>query len=294
MLGLIRRYRELLAVAALLVLPLLLFLSGTKEPAHRNVVDRAVLTVFSPVQKAVVWTVEGAQDLWYGYVDLIHVRKQNLVLRKENLHLKGEAARLEELRQENERLRRLLSFQQAVDARVVVAPIIAISPSPSLSRTVRIGKGTRDGVRKSQAVVTPEGVVGRVVAAGVGWADVMLLADPNSAIPVQVSRSRARATVVGKGSLDAARLEHALRTDDIAEGDLLVTAGTAGIFPKGIPVGRVSSVDRKSFGMFQDATVQPSVDLSRIEEVVVLVDPPRTGDATPAETTGLAGEGSAP
>lgn len=285
MLGLIRRYRELLTVAALLVLPLLLFLSGAKEPVHRNVLDRAVLTVFSPVQKAVVWTVEGAQDLWYGYLDLVHVRSEDLDLRRENLHLRGEVAKLEELRQENERLRRLLSFQQSVDRPVVVAPIIAIGESPALSRVVRIGKGVQDGVAEGQAVVTPEGVVGRIVAAGTGWADVMLLADPNSAIPVQVSRSRARATVRGSGALDEARLEHALRTDDLSEGDLLVTAGTAGVFPKGIPVGRATGVERKAYGLFQHAGVVPSVDLARLEEVVVLIG----GDGAPAE-----GEGAGP
>lgn len=290
MLDLIRRYRELLAVAALLVLPLLLYLSESKPAGERNAFDRGLVTIASPLQKAVVWTVEGAQDVWYGYVDLVHVREQNLRLLRQNMRLAGEATRLTELERENTRLRRLLGFQQTLAERTVAAPIIAIGGNPSLVRTVRIGQGTHAGVRAGQAVVTPEGVVGRTVAAGPGWADVMLLADPNSAVPVQVSRSRARATVRGTGSLEKTDLEHALRTDDIAEGDLLVTAGTGGIYPKGLPVARVTKVERKRYGMFQTATATPVVDLSKIEEVLVVVG--RQSAAPPVATKKEKGTGS--
>ena len=279
MLDLIRRYRELLAVAALLVLPLLLFLSESRAAGERNVFERGLVTVFSPAQRAVVWTVNGAQDLWFDYVDLVHVRQHNQRLRREVLRLEGEATAQQELRQENRRLRGLLDFRRTMGTRSVAAPIIAVGGDPALVRTVRVGQGTSAGIGPGQAVVTPAGVVGSVVSAGPGWADVMLLADPNSAIAVQVSRSRARATVRGTGDLGQARLANALRTDDIAEGDLLVTAGTGGIFPKGLPVGRVTKVTRKKYGMFQAALVVPAVDLSKVEEVLVLTGPHRSAAA---------------
>lgn len=271
MLHLLRRYRELIGVVALLAVPLVLYVAGTKDVGQRNIVDRGILTVFAPVQKAVTWAIEGGQDLWYGYIYLVDVREENLALRAESLVLRGRVAAVDEVLGENERLRRLLAFRRAVDRDVVPAPLIAIAANPALSRTVRIGKGTRDGVRPPHAVVTPEGVVGRVVAAGPGWADVMLIADPNSYVAAVVSRSRARLAVRGTGALDEQLVEHALRTDDLEDGDLLVTSGTGGIYPKGLHVGRLSAVKRPIHGMFQTARLVPSVDLSRIEEVLVLI-----------------------
>jgi rod shape-determining protein MreC len=270
MLSILRRYRELLVVVALMALPLLLFLAGTKEPGEQGPVDRAILTVFAPVQKAVFWAADGVQDRWYGYVWLVGVRDQNMALRRENLRLTGEVGVADELREENERLRRILGFQQRLGEEAVAAPVVAVGARPAFSRSVRLGRGTRDGIRPGDPVVTPEGIVGRVVAAGSGWADVMLIADPNSAVPAIATRSRARATVRGTGEIGAARLDHAARTDDIAEGDLLVTAGTGGIYPKGLPIGRVARLQRRPHGMFQEAEVVPVVDLSRLEEAIVL------------------------
>ncbi|MFW6368982.1 MAG: rod shape-determining protein MreC [Myxococcota bacterium] len=282
MLSILRRYRELLVVMVLMALPLLLFLAGNREQGQRNVVDRAVLTVFSPVQKAVFWVVDGVQDLWFGYVYLVGVREHNEELRRENLRLAGRVGEADELRLENERLRRILGFKDRVDGEPVAAPIIAIGARQAFSRSWRLGRGTGDGISVGNAVVTPEGV-------GEGWADVMSIADPNSAVPALASRSRARATVQGTGRLDRALLDHAARTDDIVEGDLLVTAGTGGIYPKGLPIGRVAGLRRRPHGLFLQAEVVPVVDLARVEEVLVL-----TGNRESAEVSEDLAEGGSP
>ncbi|RMG18128.1 MAG: rod shape-determining protein MreC [Deltaproteobacteria bacterium] len=275
MLDFFRRYRELLVVAALLVLPLLLYVSESKEPAARGPLDRALVTLASPIQKAIVYTVEGAQDLWQEYLWLVGVQEENLRLRRKVLRLTALEVRAQELEAENVRLRALLGFRARVQSEAVAAPVIGVGTQPALARTLRLGQGEAAGVRPGDAVVTHAGVVGRVVAVGPGWSDAMLLADPSSAIPVLVARSRARATVRGTGDLDRAVLEHALRTDDIQEGDLLVTSGTGGVFPKGIPVGRVTGIERKAYGMFQLAEVIPAVDLARVEEVLILLGSPQ-------------------
>ncbi len=270
MLDFLRRYRELIVVAALLVLPLLLYLSGRKPEPDRNVFDRVILAIAAPLQKAVVSAAEAAQDLWHGYVYLVGVEEENVELRRRLLRLEAQVQRAEEIARENDRLRALLDLGRRSTRRAVAAPVVGVGTNPGLVRSIRLGQGEAAGVRVGDPVVTHAGVVGRVVSAGAGYADVLLLADPNSAVPVIVARSRARATVRGTGELSRAVLDHALRTDAIQEGDLLLTSGTGGIFPKGLPVGRVSDVQRKPYGMFQRATVIPAVDLSKVEEVLVL------------------------
>ncbi len=272
MFSIFRRYRELLVVSALIALPLLLFLAGTKEAGERGVVDKAVITVFSPIQKAVTWTVHGAQDIWFGYLYLVGVREENKELRAEILQLRSLALQADEVMLENERLRELVDFKERLGLETVPAGIIAIGAVPAFSRSIRVGKGVGDGISLGDPVITPKGVVGRVVAAGPGWADVMLLSDPNSAVPVVSSRTRTRATVRGTGDMTTAVLDHAARTDDLSEGDLLVTSGTGGIFPRGLPVAEVQEIRRRPHGMFQRGEVSPLVDLTRLEEVLVLVD----------------------
>jgi len=152
----------------------------------------------------------------------------------------------------------------------LIASVIGVGVAPGLARTIRVGRGQGAGVRVNQPAVTPLGAVGAVVAVGAGWSDVLLLADPNAATAAQVVRSRARVTVRGTGALDEATLENALRTDDVIEGDLLVTSGTGGVFPKGIPIGRVSGIERGTHGLFQRARVIPVVDLGRLDELMIL------------------------
>jgi rod shape-determining protein MreC len=120
-------------------------------------------------------------------------------------------------------------------------------------------------------VVAADGVVGRVHTVSGHSADVLLLTDRNSSIAVRVDRSRARANVRGSGGPGPARLEHALRSDDLIEGDALVTSGTDGVFPRGLRVGAVTRVRRAGHGLYQAAEVVPAVDVNRLEEVLVLV-----------------------
>ncbi|MDF1566273.1 MAG: rod shape-determining protein MreC [Deltaproteobacteria bacterium] len=270
--ALLRRYRELTVVVLLLVVPFLLFTAGSKAPGKRNAADRAVLWLSSPIQRAVVWTVEGVQDLFHNYVYLVGVEDENEQLRRKVLRLQGEVDASQEIAVENTRLRRLLDLSREDGLPPIVAPVIGVGVTPTLARTLRLGRGKEGGIRVDQPVVAPEGVVGSVVAVGQGWSDTLLLADPNSAVAAQVVRSRARVTVRGTGALDEAVLENALRTDDIVDGDLLVTSGTGGIYPKGLPVGRVTGVTRGQHGLFQSAKVIPVVDLARLDEVMILAD----------------------
>jgi rod shape-determining protein MreC len=119
-------------------------------------------------------------------------------------------------------------------------------------------------------VVTADGVVGIVQRVTGSFADIVLITDPNSKIAVKVQRSRVRATATGKGESRALRLENALRTEDLQEGDQVVTSGTDGVFPPGLLVGRITSLQRRNYGMVQSADILPAVDMTKLEEVLVI------------------------
>jgi rod shape-determining protein MreC len=125
-------------------------------------------------------------------------------------------------------------------------------------------------------------VVGRIHTVSSGTADVLVLTDANSSIGVRVDRTRARANVRGTGKPDLCRLDYALRAEDIIEGDPVVTAGTDGVFPRGLAVGKVTRLERKPHGLFQEAKVVPAVDVTRVEEVLVLTSWERTTEVQPA------------
>jgi rod shape-determining protein MreC len=145
-----------------------------------------------------------------------------------------------------------------------------------------IDRGADAGVARTMPVVIADGVVGRVHSVAGATADVLVLTDRNSSIAVRVERTRVRANVRGLGKPGAAKLDYALRTEDMIEGDLLVTSGTDGVFPPGLPVGKVTSLERNVHGLFQEAVVVPAVDVTRLEELLVVTTWERTAEILPA------------
>ncbi|HTN51011.1 MAG TPA: rod shape-determining protein MreC [Anaeromyxobacter sp.] len=283
MFALLRRYRDLLLVAALLVVPLGVFFANAKKASERSSLDRAVLWLTTPVERAVAWTVTGSLEAWHGYVALRHVREQNVELRHELTRLQVERQQLLSDRSEAERLRRLLSFEEAAPMRTYLgAKVIGVRLGPTGLQLVTIDRGSADGVARMMPVVVADGVVGRVHAVDGHAADVLVLTDRNSSIAVRVERTRARANVRGLGKPDACKLDYALRAEDVIEGDALVTSGTDGVFPGGLPVGRVTQLRKSANGLFQEGTVIPGVDVTRVEEVLVITSAERAPEALPA------------
>jgi rod shape-determining protein MreC len=168
----------------------------------------------------------------------------------------------------NSRLKQLLDFRGHLSGTAVTASIIANSAS-SWFQSCLLDKGSADGVRKGMAVVTPLGVVGQVVSVTPRTAKVLLLTDPNSGIDVLVQRTRARGIV--SGSLENGTvLKYVKRSEDIQEGDRLITSGTDGVFPKGMMVGTVIKVMKQHIGLFQFVEVLPAVQPARVEDVLVV------------------------
>jgi rod shape-determining protein MreC len=171
----------------------------------------------------------------------------------------------------NRRLQQLLDFRAELPNSAITATIIA-SSATSWFQSCVLNKGSADGVRKGMAVVTPLGVVGKVVAVTGGTAKVLLLTDPNSGIDVLVQRTRSRGIV--SGSLESGTvLKYIKRSEDVQEGDRLVTSGLDNIFPKGLLVGTVIRVRKQNRGLFQSVEVWPAVQAARVEEVLVIGAP---------------------
>lgn len=287
----LRRYRDPLIVLTLLSLPFVFYVSNSKEVRDHNFFDKAVVTVSAPVQWLVRGTVEGVINVWHRYVDLIDTQEKNLTMAVELGRLRGQLARDEEMRLENDRLRSLLSMRhRAAGVPMVHAQIIAMSPTP-LFRSVRIDRGTNDGLVVGSAVVNADGVVGRVAAVTMQWADVMLLVDANSSTDVLVQRTRARARVRGFGSDQriGIQVEYLSRTADVQPGDVLVTSGVGEVFPKGLRVGKVIGTETRAFGLYQNATIEPAVDVAKLEDVMVVIGrwaPGTTFETPESETQG--------
>jgi len=283
-LSFLRRHREPLLVCILLAHALGMFLGSNRRVREPNLVDRLALAVTAPVQRAVVATVDGVAGAWSQYVSLRSVRRENAQLAEENGKLRADVVGLAEARAENERLRRLIHYEEVNTGPKVVARVLGINPDPN-RLTVRIDRGEGDGVRRGQAVVTPDGVVGQVLRATASAADVLVVFDPNSRLGGRVQRTRARVGISGAGDDQALKLEYLLRTEDLEEGDLVVTSGTDGVYPPGLVVGRVTGVQRQTSGMFLNAGILPAVNFTRLEEVLVLAPQPSAA-AFPVRTEG--------
>jgi len=242
-------------------------LSRSGNRVRNDTLGRLFLDGMAPIMRVATELTRTVAGVWNGITGAFQLRDQVRFLRRELREQKREVARLGELQLENERLRKLLSFRPEVETEVVTARVVG-ADALGLSRSLAIDRGTLDGVRKGAAVLAPEGVVGQVLLAGRHAARVLLITDHNSGVDGIVQRTRARGIV--EGALGGGcGLKFVKRTERLEVGDLVVTSGMDGIFPKGLPIGRIASIDKRGQSLFQYATVEPTVDFGRLEEVLV-------------------------
>lgn len=273
--SILKRFREPIFVAALMAIPFVIFFVKARKGRELNMLDRVVVALTAPVEKTITLAAFAAVDVWQGYVALRGVREENLALRRESIKMRSLEPQITEVRLENDRLRRLLDYvDKQLPMRLMIARVVAVGASPH-SHTLRIARGAEDGVVKGTPVISPDGVVGIVSQLTASYADVQLIVSPLSAVPAISQRTRSRSTVKGTGDIARCKLTYALRTDDVQEGDVLVTAGGPGSFPQGLKVGRVTNVAKKPHGLFLDAEVVPAVDFSRLDEVEVVIESSR-------------------
>ncbi|OGP89634.1 MAG: rod shape-determining protein MreC [Deltaproteobacteria bacterium RBG_16_48_10] len=267
---LFRRYTLPTIIILLLVFSLVLMSLRVKQRKGVDFFDALLMEFCSPFQKASTFIIKTIHGIFQEYLFLVHLQKENVMLKQKMAELQRENHQMKEMALANERLQRLLQFREKISSTVIAAEVIGQDPS-SWFKSVTINKGEKDGVRKGMAVISPKGVVGQILKTGPYHSVVLLITDYNSAIDSIVQRTRAKTIVEGKGE-NRCQLKYLLRAEDIGVGDIIVTSGLSGNFPKGLMVGEILKVDKKGHGIFQYAELVPSVDLTKLEEVLVIAD----------------------
>ncbi|MGD8366482.1 MAG: rod shape-determining protein MreC [Desulfobacterales bacterium] len=248
---------------------IILSVTSTRYPSFGP--GRVAVALVAPFQNAVVSTTRFARNIWRRYFLLIGVAQENEELKRSLARARQKNHRLQEVALANQRLRSLLEFQKTSDRRVVAAEVIGKDPSPWF-RSIIIDKGKKDGLTKSLPVVVPEGVVGQVIEVAALYSRVLLVIDQNSAVDALVQRTRARGIVAGATD-SGCMFKYVLRKHDVQVGDVVITSGLDGVFPKGLRVGQVSGVVKRTAGIFQEVTVAPYADFETLEEVLVILNP---------------------
>lgn len=271
----LERHRVTIASFAAVAIPLFLLYVHGRSPRRTTVVEYSLLKVTSPVQHAASRMLGGVEDVWSGYVSLVDLAEENEGLEREVAVLTAEALRAKELRYENRRLRRLLEFKRGrTKLDTVAAHVIGQDVSP-YARVVRIAidLGAEDGLEEGMPVVASEGLVGRVKQIAGRYAEVMLTVDARSSVNVRVAGKGVTGSLEGTGAADAytARLLFLNKAEPLEVGDTLITSGHDKIFPPGIEVGYIRSLDERQRGLYYELQVAPAVNFSTLEEVLVVL-----------------------
>jgi rod shape-determining protein MreC len=265
--GFIVKHRKSLILLFLFILLFWLVTLQVKN-GRFTFMEKPVLAVSGFFERVISWPFNTVASIGKGYIFLIGTQQENERLRSENERLRLENGIMNELLQENERLRDALAFKRTSPPSAVMAEVIGRRSSP-VSSTITLNKGADQGIRKDMAVITAQGVVGKVQAVLSGTAKVLLLTDPGSTIAVRVMRNREEGLLEGK--LVNCSLKYVSYYVDIQEGDVLVTSGLDGIYPKGLAVATVVNVSKHEANPFQTVVAEPVVGLSRLEEALVLL-----------------------
>ncbi len=239
---------------------------------QRQATDSKVLAPFAAVVSAVTNSYanfsHGVRETVSFYLNVINIKAQNQTLADENRELKARLSQFDEILNENERLNTLLDFKKNDHLDLLAARVIGTDVNPDYD-TIRINRGTRDGLKPFMAVISTEGAVGYIFRPQASSSQVLLLSDRNSVIDGHVQRSRARGLVEGH-SRDKLKMTHLLRADDVVVNDIVVTSGINRIFPKGFPLGKVTSVEKDAYGISQNVELEPTANPYNLDEVFVV------------------------
>ena len=267
------RYRNLVILVGVLFLQVLGLATQVKrsgnDAEHTRLIRIWVVGAITPFERGVVWLQNGTGNLWHNYFYLRGVRAENRQLKEQIEQLRLEQVRLSEDAAQARRLQTLLAFKEQFISRTVAAQVIGSSGS-DLSRIVTIDKGKSAGLESDMAVITSDGIVGKVLLVYPSVSQVLLLNDQSSGVGVILEKTRLQGVLRGTASGEVA-LERVMSDEQVPVGETVLTSGGDRIFPKGLPVGTVMKVGNGK-DLFLNIKVKPSADLSKLEEVLVLVE----------------------
>lgn len=272
-LAFLKEHRNGLTALIFLILAVTLLISARATSSGMNILNQMVMDATGMVQQYLLLPLDLVQGGRDRIQEMARLAEENQAMKDELLQLRPTGTAMEELRQENQRLRRLLDMPLEPGYRRLVARVVGESSS-AFSRSFLINSGSFNGLTMDSVAVNDAGLAGRVVQLGEQTALVLALPDLNSRVPVLAQRSRVQGIITGSNGLHL-ELNYVPTGADIEEGDTLLTSGADGIFPKGLKVGTVESISSQADeGLFLKITVHPAVDFSRIEEVAILLPLP--------------------
>lgn len=268
-LRLLARYRRTVVLGSAILFSFFLMTMAARQEEHLTpFLKRVLLESVSPFLKATTYLRDGVADVWGNYVDLRGVRQENLRLKKEIEAYQVRLRALEETGRENQRLMTLLNLRETTSFAYVTSRVIG-RDATNWFHSLIIDRGYRHGLDRHMAVVVPGGLVGQVIEVGPLTAQIQLITDPMSSVGVLLETSRVTGLLEGV-HVDRLRIKYLPILAEVRVGEVVMTSGLGGVYPKGIPVGRVVAVQKRSGALFQEAIVEPSIGLSRLEEVLVI------------------------
>lgn len=272
------RYRNLVFLVGLLflqVLGLAVQVKRNTDVESSRLIRIWAVDAVTPFEKALVWTQSSTRDLWRNYIYLRGVRAENRQLKEQIEQLRLEQVRLTDDAEQARRLQSLLAFRERFISKTVAAQVIGSSGSEQ-SRSIYVDKGYRDGIRTDMAVITADGVVGKVLRVfgskpfEASTSQVLLINDQSSGVGAILDKTRTQGVLRGTASGEVV-LEKVMADETVSPGETIVTSGGDQIFPKGLPVGTVTKVSPGP-EIFLNIRVRPSADLSRLEEVLIITE----------------------
>jgi len=234
-----------------------------------TIFENFMMDTLAPLQRGVTFVHHQVVSFFDHYVFNVNASKENITLKSNVGDLKQQIFALEQVQAENKRLKKLLQFGEEIQRKKILAQVVAWDSSSDF-RVLRINKGAADGVKLQSTVVTANGVVGYIYRLTDQFADILTILDPNNRVDVLINRTRSNGILEGYSGWKCS-MKYVTRTDPVRLNDLVITSGLGNIYPKGLKVGNVSKVERESYGITQSIEVSPTVDFSKLEEVVVLV-----------------------
>ena len=262
------RHRSLVLLATVVLAQILLLAVQIKRGDQVRLIRVWTVSLITPVQRAVSWSIDKVQGGWRNYIGLRGLARENAALREELARLKLRNAELESRAAEAGRLAALLDFRDSHSDVPMVAARVIGAAATGASKSIFINRGEADGLRRNMAVITPEGVVGKVVEVYSDTAQVLLLTDKEAGLGALLASTRTQSPVGGTGE-PLLLMKYITNDEKVSLGDRVLTSGQDRIFPKDLPVGTVASI--RPANPFQEIRIQPAARLDQLEEVIVLL-----------------------
>jgi rod shape-determining protein MreC len=264
----ISRHRPLAVLAAALFAQVLLLAFQIKRDHDVRLIRYWAAAVVTPFERFGTWSLSKVGGVWTGYIALHGARAENARLRSDLAQLQLRNRELESEALEAQRLSALLNFREThTEAPILAAQVIGASADPA-SHTLVLNRGERDHVRRNMGVITPDGVVGKIVEVFPTTSQVLLMSDKDSGVGALLAETRTHGVVKGSGDPDP-RMDYVVNDEKVHPGEMIVTSGEDRIFPKGLLIGTVANT--KVGNPFQNIRVQPAARLDRLEDVLILL-----------------------